>query len=201
MNTRPFSKYTEAELLSLNNDEVSDAIRLEAIERGIAVPISIPEHLHNIGFSGYTEDPSQGKVYALATRGTIDSVSIGFLTQEAAQRALEGAVVIRDQSYRGNNYVIDDSPPVIACVRLGVHRNESKLKKITEYSEDREAFDKLRDECVDVLTAAKQKKYDRDIDVARAAEYLRLAGGDESVARAFWVKLHPGREWPTQPAQ
>ncbi len=197
MNTRPFSKCTEAEVLALTNEEISDAIRLEAIERGIPVPISLPEHLHNIGFSGYTEDPSQGKVYGLATRGTIDSVSIGFLTMEAAQRALEGAVVIRDLSYRGSNYAIEDKPPVITCVRLGVHRNESKLQKIKEYEEDREAFDKLRDECVNVLTAAKQKKYNLEVDQARAAEYLRLAGGDESVARAFWAKLHPTREWPT----
>jgi hypothetical protein len=193
---RPFSKYTDSELLELSNEQISDAIRLEALERGIDVPLTLPEELHNVGFAGYTEDPSQGTAWVIVSGSSLQTQSVAYLTEDAAKRALEGAVVVYDNSYRGTNYSIREEQPAITRIRLGHHKNNSKLAKLKEFEQDREAFDKLVDECTDKLTAARQTKYDEGVDATRAAEYLRLANGNVEVAQAFWNRLHPNRNCP-----
>ena len=50
---KPFSQLTRNETLDLTNEELNDAIRLEAIDRGIKPPITLSEALRRSEWRGY----------------------------------------------------------------------------------------------------------------------------------------------------
>lgn len=191
---KPFPQLTRSEVLNLTNEELNDAIRLEAIERSIKPPIQLSEALRRSEWRGYQKPAEAIKVFRL--RQGWYTTDFGWLDEAKAIAALDGLVKIEKIGYKDDSLKIVNSDVNVETVFIGVSKHESKAAKFMEYFEDTTEFDKVRDECLEKYSDARQQAYNAKVRSERKAEYLRLAGNNEEIAKAFWAKAE-GSPWPT----
>lgn len=191
---KPFSQLTRSETLDLTNEELNDAIRLEAIERGIKPPIPLSEALRRSEWRGYQKPAEAVKVFRL--RQGWYTTDFGWLDESKAQAALEGLVKIEKVNYKDDNLRICSPDVNVETVWVGVNKSEQKAAVFREFYDDTTEFDKVRDECIQLYSAVRQQAYDAKVRAERKVEYLRLAGGNEEIAKNFWAKAER-TDWPT----
>lgn len=192
--TKRFCDYSDSELIGITNDQLNDAIRIEAIHRGINPPITLPEALRRSEWRGYQKPAEAIKVFAL--KCGYHTSPFGWLDEALAQRAIEGMIGIEDSSYPTPHTKIKTDIPEIVTKWIGVEKSSEKASKFTEYvDEKQDEFDKLRDECIERFSSVRQSAYNVQVNLTKKAEYLRLAGNNEEVAKAFWSKVERS-VWP-----
>lgn len=191
---KPFSQLSRNEILDLTNEELNDSIRLEAIERSIKPPIQLSEALRRSEWRGYQKPAEAIKVFRL--RQGWYTTDFGWLDEAKAIAALDGLVKIEKIGYKDDGLKIVNSDVNVETVFIGVSKHESKAAKFMEYFEDTTEFDKVRDECIEKFSDVRQQAYNTKVRAERKAEYLRLAGGNEEIAKNFWAKAE-GTDWPT----
>jgi hypothetical protein len=177
-----FTDLTPDEVLTATADQLTDAIRVEAIEQGIKPPVPLPEAIQLAAYQGHVSTKDDLTVYRLGTNGYHDDV--GWLTEDEAIRAMQGAVVLESTYDKGRSgkRVAPESSVVIKRVVLP---GEPQLYKIAE----------LVDACTDKVREIRQAAYDLAVARTRKAEYMRLANNDEAIAKAFWAKAET-LPWP-----
>ena len=192
--TKRFCDYSDSELIGITNEELNDAIRIEAIQRGINPPITMPEALRRSEWRGYQKPAEAIKVFAL--KCGYHTSNLGFLDESLAQRAVEGMVCVEENSYSTPKIKITTDTPEIVTKFIGVEAGYQKASKFEEYTDEKqEEFGKLRDECIERHSSVRQAAYNVQVNLTKKAEYLRLANGDDAVARAFWGKVERS-VWP-----
>jgi hypothetical protein len=191
---KPFFELSRNEILDLTNEELNDAIRLEAIDRGIKPPITLSEALRRSEWRGYQKPAEAVKVFRL--RQGWYATDFAWLDEAKAIAALEGLVKIEKVGYKDDNLKIVNSEVNVETVFVGVSKSESKAANFLDYFDDTTEFDKVRDECLEKFSAVRQQAYNAKVRAERKAEYLRLAGGNEEIAKNFWGKAE-GTSWPT----
>ena len=191
---KPFSQLTRNETIDLTNEELNDAIRLEAIERRIKPPVTLSEALSRSEWRGYTKPAESIKVFTLKIG--YHSSNFGFLDEKLAERALEGMVCVEENSYSNPRLKITQERPEVVTKHVGVEAGSQKAAKFVEYTQDDTEFVRVRDECLEEYSEVRQQAYNAKVRAERKTEYLRLAGGNEEVAKNFWSKTE-GTEWPT----
>ena len=191
---KPFSQLTRNETIDLTNEELNDAIRLEAIERGMKPPVTLSEALSRSEWRGYTKPAESIKVFTLKIG--YHSSNFGFLDEKLAERALEGMVCVEENTYSNPRIKITQERPEVVTKFVGVEAGSQKAAKFEEYTQDDTEFVKVRDECLEKYSEVRQQAYNAKVRAERKTEYLRLAGGSEEIARNFWSKAE-GTSWPT----
>jgi len=191
---KPFSQLTRNETIDLTNEELNDAIRLEAIERGMKPPVTLSEALSRSEWRGYTKPAESIKVFTLKIG--YHSSNFGFLDEKLAERALEGMVCVEENTYSNPRIKITQERPEVVTKFVGVEAGSQKAAKFEEYTQDDTEFVKVRDECLEKYSEVRQQAYNAKVRAERKTEYLRLAGGSEEIARNFWSKAE-GTAWPT----
>jgi hypothetical protein len=191
---KAFSQLSRNEILDLTNEELNDSIRLEAIERSIKPPITLSEALRRSEWRGYQKPAEAIKVFRL--RQGWYTTDFGWLDEAKAVAALDGLVKIEKIGYKDDNLKIVNSDVNVETVFVGVSKGEQKAAAFEAFYEDTTEFDKVRDECIEKYSAVRQEAYNAKVRAERKAEYLRLAGGNEEVAKNFWSKTE-GTTWPT----
>ena len=190
---KPFPQLTRSEVLNLTNEELNDAIRLEAIERGIKPPLTLSEALRSSEWRGYTKPAEALKVFAL--RVGYHRSEFAWLDEAKAQAALEGVVKLETCYNPSGMKIVSAESPAIETVWIGVSPAEAKAAKFEEYSQDDKKFNEVRDLCLELYSSIRQSDYNARVRAERKTEYLRLAGGSEEIAKAFWAKAE-GTFWP-----
>lgn len=194
--SKRFADYTDAELIGINNETLNIAIRVEAIQRGVKPPITISEALRRSEWIGYQKPAEAIKVFRI--RSEYSAPNFGWLDEAKAQAALDGMVRIEAIGYsERNGFKISDANATVETVWVGVDKGASKAAKFEEFFEDDTEFQKVVDECLERFGQVRQAAYNAKVRSEKRAEYLRLAGGDETIARAFWAKTE-GTEFPTE---
>lgn len=190
---------TKEQKLALTNEQFNDALRVEAIHRGISAPIPISEELSRSEYRGYNRPGDAFKVYRICTAdgyggGGTDETKVGYLTEERAMAALEGIVSIGSDGYGATARMkLNQGSPSVQAVWITNFTPHSKAIKFSAFDgRETEEFSKLEEECAVDLSNVRQEAYDARVRVEKRAEYLRLAGGDEQIARAFWTKVESG---------
>jgi hypothetical protein len=191
---KPFSQLTRNETIDLTNEELNDAIRLEAIERGMKPPVTLSEALSRSEWRGYTKPAESIKVFTLKIG--YHSSNFGFLDEKLAERALEGMVCVEENTYSNPRIKITQERPEVVTKFVGVEAGSQKAAKFEEYTQDDTEFVKVRDECLEKYSEVRQQAYNAKVRAERKTEYLRLAGGSEEIAKKFWAKAE-GTAWPT----
>jgi hypothetical protein len=190
---KPFPQLTRSEVLNLTNEELNDAIRLEAIERGIKPPVTLSEALRRSEWRGYQKPAESIKVFCL--RAGYHRSEFGWLDEAQAQAALEGLVKLERNYSTPEGFKIAAAEAAVETVWIGVNVGNSKVAKFEEYLQDDEKFNEVRDLCLELYSSIRQQDYNARVRAERRAEYLRLAGGSEEIAKAFWAKAE-GTSWP-----
>ncbi|UOF78071.1 mafG [Caudoviricetes sp.] len=191
---KTFTQYTDQELLSISVQDLNDAIRREAIERGIKPPMPLSEALRTSEWRGYQLPAENAAVWEINKLDGYSKSGIAYLTEELATKALEGLVSV-EHGYGNQAPKLKTGCFGIIKVFISVSPSESKAEKFEEYYQDDTKFNDVRDECLKRLGEVRQADYNRRVNAEKKAEYLRLAGGNEDVAKAFWAKVEGG-EWP-----
>jgi hypothetical protein len=191
---KPFPQLTRSEVLNLTNEELNDSIRLEAIERGIKPPITLSEALRRSEWRGYQKPAEAIKVFRL--RQGYYTSDFGWLDEAKAQAALDGLVKIEKVNYKDESLKIGRPEVTVETVWVGVDPADLKAAKFEEYLQDDAKFNEVRDLCLELYSAIRQEAYNARVRAERRAEYLRLAGGSEEIAKAFWAKAE-GTAWPS----
>lgn len=194
--SKRFADYTDAELIGIDNETLNIAIRVEAIQRGIKPPITISEALRRSEWVGYQKPAEAIKVFRL--RSGYNTSEFGWLDEAKAQAALDGVIKVEAIGYsESNGLKITDAKATVETVWIGVSKAESKAAKFEGFFEDDTEFQKVVDECLERYGQVRQNAYNAKVRSEKRAEYLRLAGGDETIARAFWAKTE-GSEFPAE---
>jgi hypothetical protein len=191
---KPFSQLSRNEIIDLTNEELNDSILLEAVERGIKPPITLSEALRRSEWRGYTKPAESIKVFTFKIG--YHSSNFGFLDEKLAEKALEGMVCVEENSYSHPKIKITSDTPQIVVKYLGVEAGSQKASKFEEFTQDDTEFNKVRDECLEKYSEVRQQAYNAKVRQEKRTEYLRLAGGNEEVAKNFWSKTE-GTSWPT----
>lgn len=193
-----YYEYTEVERAALDGEAFYDAVKREAITRGIKPPVPFSERLKTVGFAGYRVPADAVKFYEIVMPqryGGGKPTGLAYRTEEEAQRALHGAVGLSEEGYGAT------ARTVIAAGEWGVRHTYVSLAgakdytaAITESDDDcsTEAFDTLADECRDDAQRIRQEAYNKQVRAEKRVEYLRLAGGNAEIATAFWTKVETG---------
>lgn len=190
----------EDERLALDDQQLSDAIKLEAIHRGIAPPITLEESLKQGVFTSYQHPADFVKFYEIVRPNKYhgqDRTGLAFATEQEAINAMKGAFAIANDGYSGSKSSLASGEFAVQVVIVGSQCGTVTQKKIDEYQYDSKAFDVVAEECVTDLSGIRQRRYDAEVNKRKRAEYLRLANNDESIARAFWAKAER-TEWPSE---
>lgn len=198
-----YYEYTETERTQLTDDLFYDAVKLEAISRGIKVPIPQAQALKNIGYVGFQIPPDAIRLYEICSGeqyGGAKGTGICFSSEEAARGALAGAVLVYEDGYGATARIkISSKEPSIALRYVGGGSTKSFQSRIEE-SDDFdviEEFETLAAGCKDDCARIRQESYNTAVRTQKRAEYLRLAQGNEQIAAGFWTKVETGT-FPTQ---
>ena len=195
--SKRFNDYTDAELVGMTNEQFNDAIRIEAIERGVKPPIALSDAIKQSEWRGYSKPGNAVKVFCL--KSGYHRNPVGWLDEAKALAALEGAVHVGSR-YRNNRSetCIETGDITIETVLIGVSDSEVARVKFEEALDDKESveFTAIKDECIEKLGRVMQEAYNTKVRREKRAEYLRLAGGDEGIAARFWSRAE-GSAWPT----
>lgn len=195
---RSFNQYTDSELLTLDNETINDAIRLEAVERGIAPPMTLSEAITRSEWRGYTRPVQYVAVFEIYTTSkysTATATGMGYLDEAKAMAALDGLVSIDQNQYGAGGPKLLTGVASVMKVLIGENAAESKAAKFEEYAQDDTKFNEVTTECIDRLSKVRQNDYNRRVNAEKRAEYMRLAGGNEDIAKGFWGKVERS-EWP-----
>lgn len=193
MNTRYYA-LTKEQRLSLTNEELLRAVKLEAVERGIPLPTTLSDILKQSDAKGFHVPPDATRLFELmsvsSSYGNPSGTGIAFLTEEAALRALDGALSIWEEGYgdKKQTKLADPTKLGIRQTYVTLRPPSSYFTKLETLNEDTEAFDALCEECRVDLETIRQDDYNRRVLQVQRAQYVELANGDEAVAAAFWVK-------------
>jgi hypothetical protein len=198
---KPYYRYSEAERAALTEEQLNDAIRIEAIERGITPPITLPESLQKQEFNGFSVPPKSICVYMACPDDSVKGCV--YLDEEKAQAALEGVIYLRESGFsRDNKWVstqkIDSGRPHIKKIFVSDEADwkRSSILNVYEEPDDISAkFKELADECLSDYQKIRQEIYNSKVRAEKKKEYIRLAQGDEEIAKAFWQKVEIG-SWP-----
>ena len=198
---KSFNQYTDTELLTLDNETVNDAIRIESIERGIQPPITLSERIRKSEWRGYKQPVEAIAIFEIMTKkdssySSTTATGIGYLDESKAIAALDGMMEIEEVTYGANQ-----GTKLHSCVAsiqkkfVGIQSDKQAWAKFEEFAQDTTAFDKVKDECITRLSEVRQADYNKRVNEEKKAEYLRLAGGNEDIAKGFWGKVER-TEWP-----
>lgn len=194
---------TTEEKLKLSGDAIHDAIKLEAIHRGIKPPVTLEGVINQHGFVGFVTPPDSVNFYELCGPQqygeSVQPTGIAYKTEAEALRALENCIFLTADGYGADK----KCKPVagIGSVRVArislTPRPKSFASTFQEYSqaEDDEKYETLSKEIQDELNGIWQADYNMRVQNERRKEYMRLAKGDEDVAKAFWSRSER-TEWP-----
>ena len=191
---------TEAEKLALSSEQMTDAVKIEAIHRGIKTPLSLDNIVENLGCSGFNL-PADCKIfYEICTPkqyGSIERSGICYTTAEAARAALSGSICVQEDGYPHKRAKIIEGEFSVMERYVTTFPITTYASKLKQYEEDTpcEEFTKLCEECRDDLQSIRQRIYDAEVRARKKAEYLRLAQNNEEIAKAFWSKAESGN-WP-----
>lgn len=198
MTTRYFD-LSAAEKLALTGEQFQDAVRIEAIHRGVKPPTTLSDALRQACFTGFVMPREAVTVFEVIVSGKYSGISetgLAYLSKERALAALEGAVGIDVDGYgAASKRSIREAELSIREAALTLVEPRQFNSTIKEFTEDNKPFEKLAEECRDDLSSIRQADYDHKVNLTKRAEYMRLAGNDETIARAFWAKTE-GTEFP-----
>lgn len=195
-----YFELTENERVELDDQALSDAIKREAINRGIAPPLTLDESLKRGQITSYQHPADFVKFYEIMRPNKYhgqDRTGIAFATEEEAVNAMRGAFAVVSDGYSGSKDSLANGTFSVQVVLIGSTSKTVAQKKVEEYESESEAFDEVAAECVNNLTEIRQRRYDAAVNQRKREEYLRLANGDESIAKAFWSKTEK-IEWPSE---
>lgn len=198
MKTR-YTALSAEQKLALTSEDLDIAIQLEAAERGIPIPITFSDAINQIGYVGHSIPAEAVGFYEIHTGAYNGSTGVCYKTEDAALKALEGAIHIKEEGYAENRRKkIQDSDFTVRKVFLTHSKAAQFGAAVKQYEDDREPYDKLCEEVSSDLRAIRQADYDARIIAEKRAKYLALANGDEATAERFWNNLERG-EWKQSP--
>jgi hypothetical protein len=194
---------TQEEKLALAGQEIHDAIKLEAVHRGIKPPITLDGIINQHGFQGYTTPPDSVIFYEIQTvfkYGSVQGTGVAYRTESEAMRAIEGGIIIEEEGYGAEKQkkVVPASLSV-KVVPISLTKPKNFWSTLEEYGQpdDDASFEALSKEIQVELNTLWQERYNKQVRSEKRKEYLRLANGDEAIAKAFWSKTESG-EFPIE---
>lgn len=191
---------TREEKLAFSEPDLNSAINLEAVERGIAIPVSLENLLKQHPFVGFTTPGDAVFFYEVCcpqSYGSGKPTGLCFKTIEEARNAIQNGLAIESDGYGINNrqkVIYGDF--VIREVFISLTKPKTFAIAVEEAeSAGGEGYNKLCEECCKDLQGLRQAEYDQQVNQRKRQEYIALAGGDEEIAKRFWNKSERG-EFP-----
>lgn len=194
---KPYTSLTNEEKLALTEEQFTDAVKAEALNRAIEIPIPIGDLAEKVGFNGYHRPMDSMRLYEIIAPKSYgeERTGIAFRTEQQALDAVEGAICVREetnyQKHTTTQKVIDGDFRV-ACVHVSLTSRQSFYAAIEEFDQCVEKFDELVEECTKDLQEIRQNQYDKEVRDRRWAEFMRLSDNNAEIAGAFWRKAGHG---------
>ena len=191
MTNTQYTHLSEEEKKTLTSDDFETAVKLEAIARGISLPITLSQELMEkplISFNRPADSVIFYEITTVAEYGGIDRSGIAYRTQEEARRALQGVVCVTEDRYGNKGPKIVVGEVSIRETAVSFSSPQYYQAKVEGYEQNTEAFDKVAEECRENWREIQQAEYNKKVLAEKKAQYLTLAQGNEEIARAFWRK-------------
>lgn len=202
-NMKRYYDLTQEEKLELAGEQIHDAIKLEAVHRGIKPPITLDAIINQHGFHGYTTPPDSVIFYEIQTTtryGSTEGTGVAYRTEAEAMKALEGGIIIEEEGYGAEKQKkVVHGLLSVRVVPISLTKPKNFWSTLEEYGQpdDDASFETLSKEIQVELNTLWQERYNKQVRSEKRKEYLRLANGDESIAKAFWSKTESG-EFPIE---
>lgn len=199
---KAYYRYSESERAALDDAQLNDAIRIEAIERGMVPPITLPESLQKQEFVGYKVPAKSVPVYIACSNEHDEGAA--YLDESKAIAALDGIIHIESSGYTINKVWMSrkvigrGNKPFVKKIWITKENEWQNVPDVTIYAPEEEVaqkFKELADQCLEDYRKIRQEIYNQKVRVEKKKEYLRLSNGDEEIAKAFWNKVED-THWP-----
>lgn len=191
---KKFSLYSHAELVSITEEELAVAIRLEAADAGIPLPFADDAIAQKYQRMGYVLPTEYSTYYEIVDESGYSSKNTGlhYANRDQALAALNGAFSMGDD-YK-HKIKQPQAPSFTIIERHISHPSVIKplIVKIETAVDDNSRFIDLQIHCHKIVGEALQDSYEKEVRARRWQDYLALANGDEKIARAFWDKQGNG---------
>jgi hypothetical protein len=195
---KQYTHLSAEEKLQLTNEEYADAVRMEAVDRGVALPIRLSEALRNSEYRGFQLPAEYLTVWRIVSSGEYSrsESDFAYLSEERAMSALDGMVCLKSSGYGANaKLTVSEGEPRLQKEFILRNSAENRAAKFIEFTQDTSDFDKIEEECREDWSTVRQSAYNKRVNLERKAEYLRLAANNEEIAKAFWAKAERS-VWP-----
>jgi len=203
---KTYYQLTEIEKEALTKEELPDLCRITAIAKGIKTPIPYSEKVQNAGPFGYRIDTERrAKVWEIVLKNDYSGfkgTGISFKTEKQAEKFISNKdmIFVREEGYSETRKTVfsddaDISHKVTYIGNVNYETYGSKLVEIDNGEEEgfnQEDWDIVCKEILEDFTMIRQDIYDKQVAQDKRVEYLRLAGGDETIAKAFWGNTEKG---------
>jgi len=191
-----YSELSKSEKQQLDDESFTKSVKLEAIERGHAVPIDLDNLLKQQQFVGYTIPGDAVFFYEIVIPGSYNSTSrtgLAFKTLEEARAAINGAIALTEEGYgvEARSKIIYGE---ITAREVAISMTKPKhfSLSVEEARQDTTEYDKLVKEFCADLQKIRQEDYEIDVNKRKREEYISLANGDIEIAKRFWRKTERG---------
>lgn len=196
---QPYFALTTDQKIALTSESVQTAIELEAANRGIKPPLKLTDELNQYPFIGYTTPANSVSFYEILRptkySGNGERTGLCFKTEQEAQNAIQNAVCIQNDGYSDPKNTVLPGDFSVQVVSVSLSKSKTFASRIEEYDQDDTRYNELAEECMADLNLLRQSDYDRRVNGEKRANYMRLAQGNEEIAKAFWSKSE-AFEWP-----
>lgn len=202
MSQKSYSNLTSAEKLALSSDDFVRAVKIAAIDHGYKLPLTLEQTINNFNITGFNLPAESVEFFEIVTQNTyggINGTGIAFKTHDEAVKALKGAIPLYNDGYGATlkKKIGDANLMSVRSTWVTFVNGQSVGFKLDEFNESTDDYDKFFEECREDLQQIRQNEYNRRVLQQKRKEYMKLANNDESVARAFWVKVE-GIEFPNE---
>jgi len=192
---------TEPEKLALSQDDFTNAVKIEGINRGIKPPITIGAALNQVSFTGFgipADVTIFYQVVAPAEYGSGKETGLCYRTADEARIAMQNAFAVYESGYGADKrHKMATGDFHVRETYLTLTPQKWFSLKFEEFYEDGTEYKKLCEECSADLSDLRQNAYNAKVLAQKRATYMELAKGDLEIAKAFWAKTE-GAEFPNE---
>ena len=200
--TNNFNELSRREKMALTEEQLMEAVKVMTLNQGKKIPISLSKELQKIITKTVTIPSNSAEFWEIFSPVRWSSTEyepsgLCFDNKDLAEQVAQEGLYLNTDFADATKREISKMPLKVAITTF-TSKGIAFAEAIQVYKEDFTDFESNLQEALKEVQGYLQEDYNYKVSLEKKKEYLKLANGQESIAKAFWAKVETG-EWPEEP--